>query len=186
MRYDNFSHTPNRFEFSKIVEMFNDPKSLAKYFYEHPDFVATAQDGAFGWAEDQGKLYGFEKGYLPNFLKDLQTGFEILKGQNIWPSDPNQEYTLYRGVVIFDVKPDTTNPGICWSYERSGAKDWLDALVDEDDYESAPCIMEGKTKASNIDWLMTLLLLCTCPEEKEIRLWDDSKENLTITDWKVL
>ena len=176
----NYSHAEH-LDFEVVKDMFKHPRKLAKYMFDHPELLDVVQPGAFGYADDVGRSKGFEE-YYKYWLDDAQTGFDIISSlTNL--EDPKEVLTLYRGVIIFDVEPDLKEPGICWSYEREGAEDWLESLND-DDPESAPCVMEGETTLDNIDWIITFLLLCVCPEEKEIRIWDDSK--IKITDWEVL
>lgn len=181
---ENFSHATKHFSFDEVRDLVNNPEKLANYFYNNPDFVATAQPGAFEYAEDKGNELGFEEGYYPEWLEDAQETLEFVKKLTNNFSNPKQKLTLYRGVVIFDAEPDLKEPGICWSYEEEGAIDWVEAISSDDDPNDAPCILTGETTADNVDWIMTILLLAVCPEEKEIRIWDDSK--IKIVDWEVL
>lgn len=179
---DNYSHATKRFTFQEVLQLLDDTKALARYFYNNPDFVATAQDGAFGWAELQAVTKGFEKGYYPNFLDDVRDTLELVK-EMLKGKTEKSKITLYRGLIISDVEPDLENPGICWSYSYDGAKDWANEL-DIGDPEIAPCVLKGRTTVDNVDWIMTILLLACCPEEREIRIWDDSK--IEVVDWEVL
>lgn len=177
----NFSHAEH-LDFKTVKEMFNQPKKLAMYMFKHPELLDAVQPGAFEYATIVGKEKGFEA-YYKEWLEDASKGFStIFKLTNL--ENPEEEITLYRGVVIFDVEPDVKEPGICWSYEKDGAEDWLEAISSTDDPNDAPCILTGITKIENVDWIMTFLLLCSCPEEKEIRIWDDLK--IKVVDWEVL
>lgn len=177
----NFSHAEH-LDFETVRDMFKHPKKLAKYMFNHPELLDVVQPGAFGYADDVGRQYGFDA-YYKYWLEDAKTGFDIINGlTNL--EDPEEELTLYRGVVIFDAEPNTKEPGICWSYEKEGAEDWVDAISSKDDPNDAPCIMTGVTKSKNVDWIITFLLLCVCPEEKEIRVWDDTA--VEVVDWEVL
>lgn len=178
---DDFSHAEH-LDFETVKDMFKHPEKLARYMFEHPELLDVVQPGAFGWAEEMGKEKGFEA-YYKYWKEDAQTGFDIISKITDL-ENPEEEVTLYRGIVLFEAEPDLKYPGICWSYEEEGASDWVDAICTEDDPNDAPCILVGKTKSKNIDWIITFLLLCVCPEEKEIRIWDDSK--IKIVDWKVL
>ena len=180
----NYSHVLTRFSFEEVKDFMNNPKKLAKYCFDNPEFVSSAQP-VFEYAEDKGKEIGFEKGYYPEWVDDgaLET-IDFLKKLTNDFSNPKQKITLYRGVVIFEAEPDLKEPSICWSYEEEGAIDWVEAICSEDDPNDAPCILTGETTVDNVDWLMTFLLLTACPEEKEIRIWDDSK--IKVVDWEVL
>jgi len=177
---DNFSHAEH-LDFETVKSMFKHPKKLAKYMFEHPGLLDVVQSKAFNYADEIGQQQGFEA-YYPLWLKITQTGFDTIFNLTTL-EDPNEEIDLYRGIVLFEVEPNLEEPGICWSYEEEGASDWVNELCIEDDPNEAPCILVGKTKIENVDWIITFLLLCASPEEKEIRIWDDSK--VEITDWYV-
>ena len=98
--------------------------------------------------------------------------------------NPNEEIILYRGVELLgEVEPDTIHPGICWTFDKETAIQFV-SQFDDDDPNNAPCILTGKTDISNVDWLLSLLLNADEPDEKEIRIWDDSK--IEIIDTVVL
>lgn len=167
-----------------MLRMFNNPEELVWYIHEHPDFAATAARATYSSALSAEKELGYEDGYLPEMLRILSNGLSCLKDLGIWPDC--EDIKVYRGVVIFDIEPDLDKPGICWSYDKQAAEDWVNELIDDDDPESAPCILTGITDSENIDWLMTVWLLSTCPEEKEIRLWSDDQTVLEVIDWEVI
>lgn len=126
---------------------------------------------------------GYENGFLPRALDAIDSAtdriFDLTSLVN-----PNEEITLYRGIELMgDAEPDADHPGICWTFDKKTAINFVNQF-DDDDPNNAPCILTGKTKISNVDWLVSLLLNADEPDEKEIRIWDDSK--IEIIDTEVL
>lgn len=179
-----YSHAPDRLELKKVKYLFNNIEDLSKYFYDNPGFTACSQCGQLDWAIVQGEEKGFEDGFLPNSIDPIDHALNII--HNVTDlSNPKDTITLYRGIeLVGDSEPDLKHPGICWSYSKDKAEEFVSQFDDEDDPNSAPCIMTCETTLDNVDWLMSALLLSDTPEEGEIRIWDDSK--VKIKDYEVL
>lgn len=174
---DDFSKSPEHLPFEKIKELLKNPEQLIKYYYQHPENYSCCQ--CFNVAKDLNN-YNEYKEFL---LGPIQHAIDTVYGITSF-SKPDFPLELYRGIVLFDVEPDKDHLGICWSYEREGAEDWVNEISSDDDPNDAPCILTGKTTLDNVDWLMTILLLADTPEEREIRIWDDTK--IDLLDYEVL
>ena len=175
--FTKFSQSSKKLSFEKVKQLFNNPEALMKYYFNNSENYTCCQ--VFR-AALEGK--DFE-----NFRKILQSSVEkvIDKLQKLFNfQDSTNKITLYRGIVLFEVEPDLEHLGICWSYEKAGAVDWVNNLCSEEDPNDAPCILTGETTMDNVDWLMTVALLVDSPEEKEIRIWDEKK--ITLLDYTVL
>lgn len=184
--YDNderYSHSPEKHDLFTLRHLFLDIDKLTRYFWEHPDFTSTSCCGLLADAMEQSETLGYEEGFYPEASAAADKGTDIIFGLTDL-LNPDEEITLYRGIELSgDAEPDTEHPGICWTYDKQAAIDFV-SQFDDDDPNNAPCILTGKTKASNIDWLMSVLLLSDTPEEKELRIWDDSQ--IEIIDTEVL
>lgn len=180
---DRYSHAPEKMDIIGLHHLFLDIEALTKYFWDHPDFTQTSCCGLLADAMEQSETLGYEEGFFPEAAAAVDQGTDIIFGITDL-LDPNEEITLYRGIELSgDAEPDIKHPGICWSYDKQAAIDFV-SQFDDDDPNNAPCILTGKTKLSNVDWLMSVLLLSDTPEEKELRIWDDSK--IEIIDQEVL
>ncbi len=179
-----YSHSLKKYDLKDIRALFLDTESLCKYFFSHPSFLECSCCDELDFAKEAGRENGFEEGFLPEAFDAVDKAVDVIFSLTDL-LDPNEEITLYRGVeLIEDIKPDIENPGICWTFDRKTAEKFVSQFDDQDDPNTAPCILEGVTKISNVDWLITALLLSDMPEEREIRLWDDSL--IKVVDWEVL
>ena len=181
---ERYSHAPEKLELKKIRYLFNHIEDLSRYFYDNPGFTSCSQCGQLAWAVSQGGEKGFEEGFLPSSAGPIEAAVDTVYGFTDL-IDPKDTITLYRGIeLVGDSEPDLKHPGICWSYSREMAEEFVSQFDDDDDPNSAPCIITCETTLDNVDWLMSILLLTDTPEEGEIRIWDDSK--VKIKDCEVL
>ena len=178
---ERYSHAPKK-DLSEIRDLLLDANKLTKYFWNNQDILKISCYNLLADAIDESEISGY-KGFYSEAIKVFDSGtdkiFDITSLVN-----PDEEITLYRGVeLVGDADPDIDHPGVCWTYDKQTAIDFV-SQFDDDDPNKAPCILTGKTKVSNIDWLISVLLISDEPDEKEIRIWDDSQ--IDIIDTEVL
>ena len=91
--------------------------------------------------------------------------------------DENELITLYRGVELGpdDVSPDLERPGMCWTYDYNVAERFVQQFDEGTDADYAPCILEAKFKAKDIDWIYSIACMLDEPDEKEIRTYRNTK-----------
>ena len=180
---ERYSHSPEKMNIATLHDLFLDNYAVAEYLWKHKDFLSISSSNNLEEAAELGETMGYEDGFLPRALDVIDSAtdriFDLTSLVN-----PNEEITLYRGIELTgDAEPDSDHPGICWTFDKETAINFVNQF-DDDDPNNAPCILTGKTKISNVDWLVSLLLNADEPDEKEIRIWDDSK--IEIIDTEVL
>lgn len=178
---DNYSHAPDKVTVEQLKYLLDNPKMIARYFYDQSEFTACSNCGKLDKAVKLGQTKFFDNGFLPEALTVLEPAISLVK--KLLEKYP-KNIKIFRGVEIYDAEPDLEHLGICWTYNKALAEDFVNQFDDDSCLESAPCVISGETDLDNVDWLMTLLLLTDAPEEKEIRVWDDTK--VKVLDWEVL
>lgn len=144
-----------------------DPDMLAEYFWSHRDEythireIDSYTDGEQFYADH---IEQIDK--ITNRIFDLTSLV-----------DENEPITLFRGVELGpeDVEPDTKNPGMCWTYDYDTAENFVNQFDSETNADYAPCILTAQFKSKDIDWIYSVACMLDEPDEKEIRIYKDSK-----------
>ena len=180
---ERYSHSPEKMNIATLHDLFLDNYAVTEYLWKHQDFLKISSANNLKDAVKKGNELGYKDGFLREALNVIDEATDtIFSISNL--VNPNEEIILYRGVELLgEVEPDTIHPGICWTFDKETAVQFV-SQFDDDDPNNAPCILTGKTDISNVDWLVSLLLNADEPDEKEIRIWDDSK--IEIIDTEVL
>lgn len=180
---ERYSHSPEKMNIATLHDLFLDNYAVAEYLWKHQDFLNISSANNLKNAVVRGSELGYEDGFLPEALNPIDEATDKMFSISSLVN-PNEKMILYRGVELIDeVEPDTIHPGICWTFDKETAINFV-SQFDDDDPNNAPCILTGKTDISNIDWLVSLLLNADEPDENEIRIWDDSQ--IDIIDTEVL
>lgn len=170
---DAYTTTKEKYPFQYIRSNFlSSPRDLAEYLYEHKYLLdishQTDMCSAYYHYNDGFKAF-YEKAREP-----LNDSIELLNSL-IKKSDDGY-LTLYRGLVLAeDDELDMTHPGICWTYDKSFAEDFAkDLCINQPGFEETLIILKTKVPFEKIDWICSALLNADEPDEKEVRLFDDS------------
>lgn len=172
IRYEQFSTSQKHESIEYIKHLFSNPEELANYYYKNHDNYEFCKE--------------FDSFYNKNTEQSKKEFIRLLnKCIPTISSKMNEDWIqLYRGVEITSVSPDLDDPGICWTWDRETAEDFI---YEKDEVytkncedkssaaELAPCIIYGKSNIDNVDWLMSLLLNIDEPLENEIRVFDGKK-----------
>ena len=172
---DAYSHTPTKFSLQTIKNFFNSPKDLAEYIYDHKQFLNTSC-----MTDLYSAKYVYDKGFEAFYEEAYQPLKDSIKTLNNFIN--NDFVILYRGLVIVDNDEiNLEHPGVCWTYDVNYAKEFAkDLCINEEGFKETVVILKAKVPVEKIDWLCSALLLADEPDEKEIRLWDDSNLEVSI------
>lgn len=180
---ERYSHSPEKMNIATLHDLFLDNYAVAEYLWKHKDFLNVSGSNNLKDAINRGDELGYKDGFLPEVLDFIDEATDkMFSLSNL--VNPNEEVILYRGIELMgEAEPDAEHPGICWTFDKDTAINFVNQF-DDDDPNNAPCILTGKTKITNIDWMVSLLLNADEPDEKEIRIWDDSQ--IEVIDIEVL
>lgn len=86
----------------------------------------------------------------------------------------NSEIELYRGLKLkSEDDMDWDNVGNCWAYDYDSVPEFLRYF--RDDVDGKPYLLSGVTDRDNIDWILSICLNLTHIDEKELRVYDETK-----------
>ncbi|MCF0124668.1 MAG: hypothetical protein HUJ68_02740 [Clostridia bacterium] len=181
---DRYSRSNIKLSIEEIHNLFLDTEKLVRFYYDRPELLSVSSCDYLKDAVDADSTLGYEEGFYPYACSHFDAATDaIFNLTNL--VDENEEITLYRGVeLVGDAEPDIEHPGVCWTFDRKIAEEFVSQFDNDDDPNSAPCILTGKTKIKNVDWILSCLLIADMPEEGELRLLDDSQ--IKIIDTEVL
>lgn len=167
-RYKELGNSKKR-DLNEIKSILSDPSDALDFFFANAD-------------EFKGILVISRANNIDDFKRDnyknISSALQIVKGLSSL-DNPNAQIKLYRGILLGpdDVEPDLTLPGMCWTDSEQSAEKFLsfynDDLVNDPNY--AECILMAEYKTVDIDWVYSVALMLDEPDEKELRIYKDSK-----------
>lgn len=195
--YANNGNMTEGLDFDGIMELFKNPSKAFDWCHQEKNkqaFISMLNE-----------MSNFTKGiwcseyYLEHGKVNPQ--FKSLKSwRNVWEmewSNAIEEYdfisllkkarkqdpVMYRAIAIDTwngEEVDYEHPGHCWAFSKKGASNFKATSIDTSD--GVKCVyLKGTTPWDNIDWIKSVLLVCTIyNDEREYRVIDDSKVNVII------
>ena len=167
-RYKELGNSKKR-DLNEIKSILSSPSDALDFFFANADefreiLVIDRADNIDDFKRDN--------------YKNISNALQIVKDLTSF-DNPNTPVKIYRGILLGpeDVEPDLILPGMCWTNSEQSAEKFLAFYNEgrENNPNYADCILTAEYKTIDIDWVYSVALMLDEPDEKELRIYKDSK-----------